>query len=323
MHPAAEGAASREETIAKVRALAAEHRAAFERLGATLDSDPNEVVVDWQNEWGPPFALFVPLPPSLLRAAVARLDELERSLDASLAPLTREEWDLRDGRDGWSVRMVVDHLAAGCALFKRRLEPWPLDPNEAQAAALEELLARVAAFDREDRDTQQFGLNVENRRVRWTARKVVRVVRDLQDAWLAFGASGIEPQSLRAHEDTDDDTGHVDRGQVQILRDQDAELRRSAREQPRLREIAASYRYYRDRLLRWPDDELERWRAARNVFREWLLALEEPDLARLRVAPSGTCTSIRQQLGASLGHLHEHTVQIARIRGAVTTTAQG
>lgn len=306
-----------------MRALAAEQRAAFERLGATLDSDPNEVVVDWQEEWGPPFALFAPLRPSLLRAAVARLDELERSLDATLAPLTRAEWDLRDGHDGWSVRMVVDHLATGCVLFKRRLEPWPLDPNEAQASALEELLARVAAFDREERDTQQFGLNVESRRVRWTARKVVRVVRDLQEAWLAFRASGIEPQSARAHDDTDDDTGHVDGRQMQILRDHDAELRRSARKQPRLREIAMSYRYYRDRLLRWPDDELERWRAARNVLREWFLALEEPDIARLRVAPSGNCTSIRQQLGASLGHLHEHTAQIALIRGAVTTTAQG
>lgn len=76
MHAAAEGSPSREQALAKVRALAAEHRDAFERLGAKVDVDPEEVVIDWQNAWGLPFSMFVPLAPSLLRAAVARLGEL-------------------------------------------------------------------------------------------------------------------------------------------------------------------------------------------------------------------------------------------------------
>lgn len=101
-----------------------------------------------------------------------------------------------------------------------RLEPWPLDPNEAQAAAMEELLDRVATFDREQRGIEQFGWNVESRRVRWTARKVVRVVRDLQEAWLAYTASGVPPLMPRAHDDAHDDSDQVDSTKIQIIRDQ-------------------------------------------------------------------------------------------------------
>ncbi len=319
VQPAAEGSTSRDEAIANARGRALQHRAALERLGASFDDDPEETVVEWQNAWGTPLAPLVPVNAALVRAAVAHLAELEGDLEAVLVALSDADWDRRDGPDGWSVRMVVDHVAQGYILFMERLEPWPLAPDEAQAAALEELLARVAAQDQPAAATEFFGWNQENGRIRWTPRKVLRVVGGLQRAWLDHVAGGPRPRAASGHEDTRGDELAIDDAQVAILRDRDAELRRVAREHPTVREMAWSYRYYRDRLASWPADELERWRMTRSAFRDSLLAMDESDLALIRMAPSGACTSVRQYLGVALAHIEEHAAQLAQIRGATRT----
>jgi hypothetical protein len=323
VQPAGQSSTSREDALAKARALAAEHRSAFGRLGAMFDVDSEEVVIDWQDAWGTPLAPLIPLRPSLLRAAVARLDELEQELDASLSALSEAEWARRDGPDGWSIRLVVDHLASGCGLFLLRVEPWPLDADEAQRSALDELLARVARADRAPRAFEQFGWNAENGRVRWTARKIVRVVHELQAAWVQYGAGGLAPPAMGRHADAEGDDAGIEQSALAALQRGDAELQRIAREHPRVREIAFWYRYYRDRLLPWPSDELERWRVMRSAFRERLLSFDEHELASVRVAPDGACMSVRQQLGLALAHVPLHAAQIEQIRTAAKTPEQG
>jgi hypothetical protein len=137
IQPAAEGAASRDEALANIRTLVAGRRADLERLGAALD-DVAEEVIEWGGDWGNPLAPFAPLSPSLLHAGLAILDERERRLDAEIGALSQRDLDRRDGPDGWSLRMVVDHLAAGSLLFLLRVEIWPLDADEAQRGALEQ-----------------------------------------------------------------------------------------------------------------------------------------------------------------------------------------
>jgi DinB family protein len=323
VQPAGESSASREEALTKARGVVAAHRAAFERLGVTFDIDREEVVIDWQDAWGAPLALLLPLRPSLLRAAVAHLNELETELDATLSTLSKAEWARRDAPDGWSVRLVVDHLASGCGLFLLRVEPWPLDLDEAQRGALEELLSRVALSKDAPSAFEQFGWNAENGRVRWTARKVVRVVHGLQEAWLKYSAGSPAPPEMGRHADADDDDDDLDERDIAALRRDDAELRRIAREHPRVREITFWYRYYRDRLIPWPDDELERWRMMRRAFRERLLTFDEHELASIRLAPSGGTTSVRQQLGLALAHVPIHAAQIDQIRAGATMPDRG
>src|SRR5438045_1963490 len=119
------------------RAIASEERAAFERLGAPLDSS-NDVTCEWDRPiWQFPEFL-TPVRPAVRDAALARMAELEQQIDDVLARLSDDEWGRRYG-DGWTVRSVVDHLANGCGLFIRRLEPWPLDPEEAQRSAAADL----------------------------------------------------------------------------------------------------------------------------------------------------------------------------------------
>lgn len=319
VQPAAEGSPSRDEAIAKAHLRALQHRAAFERLGARFDVDPEETVIEWEDAWGTPLAPLVPLSAPLVRAAVAHLVELERDLDAALGALSDTDWDRRDGPDGWSVRMVVDHIAQGYILFTERLEPWPLAADEAQLAAVDDLLARVAAQGQSPTATALFGWNLENGRVRWTPRKVLRVVGGLQRAWLDHIAGGPRPRIASGHEDVKGDELAADAAQVAVVRHQDTELRRIGREHPAVREVAWWYRYYRDRLASWPTDELDRWRTTRSAFHDLLLSMDETDLALVRMAPSGACTSVRQQLGVALAHIQEHSAQIAQISRAAPT----
>jgi hypothetical protein len=74
--------------------------------------------------------------------------------------------------------------------------------------------------------------------------------------------------------------------------------------------MAGWYRYYRDRLTRWPLDERERWVAMRSAFQRRLLGLDERELALVRVAPSGECYTVRVQLGLGLNHVREHLEQM-------------
>ncbi|HJW50091.1 MAG TPA: hypothetical protein VJ726_11805 [Candidatus Limnocylindria bacterium] len=300
-----------------MRARVSAQRAHLERLGAAFDEGPEELI-EWGSEWGIPLAPFVPLSPSLLRAGLALLDERERELDTSLSALAPSEWERRDGPDGWSLRMVVDHLAAGSLLFLLRVEIWPLDPDEAQRGALQEVVARAARFGRESTTFAHFGWNGENGRVRWTARKVARAVRRMQDAYLAYIAGGPEPMELdfTRHEDADGDDGPAADQELSELHERDEELRRAAHQYPHVRVIAFWYRYYRDRLTLWPSEELERWRAMRAAFRGRLLSYDESELAAIRVAPHGGATSVRQQLALALSHVPEHSAQIAKILAA-------
>jgi hypothetical protein len=266
----------------------------------------------------------VPLSPSLLRAGLALLDEREGQLDASISALASSEWERCDGPDGWSLRMIVDHLAAGSLLFLLRVEIWPLDADEAQRGALEEIVARALRFGPESKTFEHFGWNAENGRVRWTVRKVVRAVRKMQDAWLAYAAGGPEPLELdfARHDDAEGDDAPVADRELSELRERDEQLRRAARHHPRVRVIAFWYRYYRDRLTLWPSEELERWRAMRGAFRGRLLSYDESELAAVRVAPHGGSTSVRQQLALALSHVPEHNAQIAKILG-VAEPARG
>jgi hypothetical protein len=148
------------------------------------------------------------------------------------------------------------------------------------------------------------------------------VVAGLQQAWLEHVAGGPRPPIALGHEDVSGDDAPIDDAQVATVKAQDAELRRIAREDPRVRQIAFWYRYYRDRLVPWPVDELERWRATRAVFRERLLAMDERDLARIQLPPDLAGTSVRTQLGVALAHIQEHAAQIAQIRDSATVPAR-
>lgn len=306
-----------------MRARVAAQRADLERLGATFEGGAEEVT-EWGSDWGVPLAPFLPPSPSLLRAGLALLDERERQLDSTVSALAPAEWERRDGSDGWTLRMVVDHLAAGSLLFLLRVEIWPLDADEAQRGALEEVLSRAVRCSRESKAFELFGWNAENGRVRWTARKVVRAIGRMQHGWLAHIAGGPEPKELdfTRHENAGGDDSAVGDDEIAELRERDARLRSAAREWPGVRVIAFWYRYYRDRLTNWPVDELERWRAMRAAFRDRLLSYDESGLAAVRVAPHGGCTSVRQQLALALSHLPEHQGQIAKILG-VAQPARG
>lgn len=94
------------------------------------------------------------------------------------------------------------------------------------------------------------------------------------------------------------------------LAETDAGLRRLAQKQPRVRAIAQSYRYYRDRLVVWPSDERERLAAMRGAFQRRLLDLAESELACVRLAPGGQCDSVRMELGLGLSHVQEHLEQM-------------
>ena len=306
---------TREGAIAACRAIAGEERAAFERLGGPLDSSSDEVIGEWDRPiWQFPEFL-TPVRPAVRDAALARMAELEEQIDGVLARLSDEEWGRRYG-DGWTVRAVVDHLANGCGLFIRRLEPWPLDPEEAQRSAAADL--RRGLDEHTDRPfvVDHFGSNLEGVRIRWTPRKVFRVVRRLQDAWLAHAARGDAQPTLRqgvpfsGNEDAPGDDAPLSADETRALTDVDAELRRAAAKSPAVRTVALSYRHFRDRLLPWPADSLARWRATRLALRRFYGALDETRLAAVLIAPNGLCDSVGLVQSLAIGHLRDHHAQI-------------
>src|SRR2546430_17645618 len=86
---------------------------------------------------------------------------------------------------------MLDTASAGFGTGIRRLEPWPLDPDRAQVAALAELISRLRSAPAEP--VEQTGMNREVGRVRWTARKVVRAARAAQAATRAHVEAGGPP----------------------------------------------------------------------------------------------------------------------------------
>jgi hypothetical protein len=242
------------------------------------------------------------------------MDDLATELDRVLDALPAERWDRRNG-DEWSVRIAVDHLASGMGVGILNLEPLPLDPVAAQAASFDDLSERLREHVGRSLAVDQFGTNAEARRIRWTPRKVARVVATLQGAWRTHLAEGGPPPGLFAqHEDHRDDDVLVTAAEIDALDVADRELRSD----PRTRLLIYSYRYYRDRLIRWPDGERERWRAMYGAFRERLRALDEAELGRVRVlpiGPLGPLFTVRAELRIGIAHVLGHIAQI-RAAGA-------
>jgi hypothetical protein len=310
---ASEDVPSRDEAIARCRALVAEEVDAYRRLGHPLEIEPSEEIVDWSMPWWLIPDWLVPTPPALLGAAVRRMDQIASEVERYLDGLRPGDWD-RAPDEGWTIRRTLDHVAGGFEIGIRRLQPWPLDPERAHAAAFDELVARIRVAPSEP--VEHSGLNTEAGRVRWTPRKVARVVRGLQEATRAnVESGGPAPLSVVRHDDVPGDDEPATEAELRTLSEADAELRLIGARERRARGIAIWYRYYRDRLVRWPDEPRDRWRAMRAAYRQRLLELGETELATVRIAPSGQCSTVRMELGLGLSHVREHLAQM----GSLTT----
>jgi DinB superfamily len=302
--------ATRDDAVAQCRDLASIEIRALERLGVDLDLEAEEAIVDWPHRPSLIPESLLPISRQMRQVVVQRIDELSDELERRFAELAPAAWDRAS--DGWTSRMVLDHVANGNAGFLTDLEPWPLDPADAQAHALEQLIVGLETIGATPHVVERFGFNWEDGRIRWTPRKVARIVGRLQSEWLAHVESG-GPAPIRGtgHEDADDDALPIDTDQFAALRRSDRELQAAAKRDPRIRMLGFWYRYYRHCLDAWPDEVTERWRATRAAFRERLLALDELELALIRIAPNGTATTVRQVVGVAIVHLHVHTAQIA------------
>lgn len=299
---------SREEAIDRCRQRAATEIAAYRRLGSDLSVSQGEQIIDWTAPWWLVPDWLVPTPRSVVVAAVRRMDELGANLESFLDGLTVIDLDHNSG-GGWSVRRTLDHVAGGFGIGLRRLEPWPLEADDAQAQAIAQLVDRLRSAPLDA--TEHVGMNSEPGRVRWTPAKVARVVSTLQSAWRAhLVEGGPEPAMPIGHEDMPSDDERVAANRLESLKEADAELRRLAAKDRRVRGIAISYRYYRDRLVRWPTDDRERLETMREAFQERLLKMDEHDLACVRLAPNGQCDSVRMELGLGLSHVQEHLEQM-------------
>ncbi len=315
---ASENVPSRDEAITRCRALVAEEVDAYRRLGHPLDVEPSEEIVEWSMPWWLIPDSLVPTPPALLAAAVRRMDEIASEVERFLDGIRPGDWD-KAPDEGWTIRRTLDHVAGGFEIGIRRLQPWPLDPDRAHAAAFDELVARIGVAPSEA--VEHSGLNTEAGRVRWTPRKVARVVRAFQVAARAnAGSGGPPPQSVVRHDDAPGDNEPPTEAELRAVIEADAELRRIGAQDRRARGIAVWYRYYRDRLTRWPVEPRERWHAMRAAYRRRLLELGETDLATVRIAPSGQCSTVRMELGLGLSHVREH---LAQMRSLTTATTQG
>ncbi len=264
---ASEDVPNRDEAIARCRRYAADEIEAFRRLGVPLDVAQGEEIVEWKLPWWLIPDWLVPVTPALRDAAVKRMEELAAEVDRFLDELRLEEWDAApDGE--WSVRRTLDHTAGGFEIGLRRLQPWPLDPREGHAAALQELVTRLRSFVGQSFATEHSGMNTESGRVRWTPRKVLRATRHLQEEAAAHygGGTGPEPRPINGHADASDDDEPIAESDLHALIDGDAPLQRIAPRDRRVRGVAQSYRYYRDRLTEWPTDPRERWRVMREAF---------------------------------------------------------
>jgi len=313
---ASEDVPSRDEAIARCRALVAEEVAAYRRLGHPLDVEPFEEIVDWSMPWWLIPDWLLPTPPALLGAAVRRMDEIASEVERFLDGIRPGDWD-RVPDEGWTIRRTLDHVAGGFEIGIRRLRPWPLDPDRAHAAAFDELVGRIRLAPSEA--VEHSGLNTETGRVRWTPRKVARAVRAFQVAARAnVESGGPPPQSVVRHDDAPGDDEPPTEADFRAMSEADAELRRIGARDRRARGIAMWYRYYHDRLTLWPVEPRQRWHSMRAAYRQRLLELGETELAAVRIAPSGQCSTVRMELGLGLSHVREH---LAQMRALSTTTA--
>lgn len=305
---------TREEAIAACRALVAGEVAAYERLGAPLELTDGDEVVDWTAPFWLIPEVLVPIRPAQMRAVLRRMDDLAAELERVLDDLPAERWDQRTGTE-WSARIALDHLASGMGVGMQNLESLPLDPVAAQAASLDDLSSRLREHAGHRFAVEQFGTNAEGRRTRWTPRKVLRVVSELQQAWVAhLAGDGTAPGPPGGHDDRDDDDEVVTVAQIEPL----AAADRALRADPRARQLMFSYRFYRHRLDSWPVDTQQRWRAMYGAFRDHLGSLDETELARIRVlpiGPLGPVNTVRGELRIGIAHVLGHIAQI-RTAGA-------
>lgn len=302
--------ATRDEALARCREFVRGEIAAYERLGKPLALDPLEEIVEWSGPaWSIPEWL-LPMRPAEMRAAVARMDDLAAEVERAVSAMPAAHLD-RSAPGEWSARTVLDHIAHAFVLAPMNLDPFPLDPAEAQSAALARLVGRLRASVGSAEVFIQFGTNSEGVRVRWTPRKVARVVRSMQDAWVRFASEGGAPPRFPAgHEDRPEDDAPLAAGDVAAVSERDAALRDAIARQPRAGTIAYWYRYYETRLTGWPEEPLARWRAMYAAFRARVAAADEADLALVRLLPSGVASTVRGELRLAIGHVLGHLDQI-------------
>jgi hypothetical protein len=305
-----EARSTREEALDRCRAFVKGELAAYERLGVPLAIDPREEVVEWVGPASSIPELLTPMRPAELRAAVARMDDLAAEVDRAVAGVPAPDLE-RHAPGEWSARTVLDHIAHAFVLAPMNLDPFALDRVEAHSAELARLAGRLQACVGRADVFIQFGTNSEGVRVRWTPRKVARVVRTMQDAWTRSALEGgAPPRFPSGHEDLPEDDAPLTADDVASLRERDARLRSAIAREPRAGGIAYWYRYYATRLVSWPEEPLMRWRAMYTAFRERIASADETDLALVRLSPLGVPSTIRGELRLPIGHVVGHLDQI-------------
>lgn len=302
--------ATRDEAIERCRSFAKTEVAAYERLGMPLGIAPEEEIVEWTAPWWLIPEWLMPIRPSELRTAIARMDDLAAQVERSVTGLTRAELDRRVGPE-WSVATVLDHVSHGFGLAPIQMEPIPLEPAATLAATMRELADALGACVGSTYAVTHFGLNAEGARIRWTPRKVARAVRTLQQAWSRYAAEGgAQPRPPFGHDDRAEDDEPLTAADVDEIVEADGALHGAAERDRTVSRVAGWYRYYRSRLARWPEDELMRWRAMYAAFHEWFVSATETDLALVRLAPFGVPATVRGELRLGIGHVAGHLDQI-------------
>jgi hypothetical protein len=192
---------------------------------------------------------------------------------------------------------------------------------QAQEPALEELFGALITMSPRGRAriSWHFGLNQENGRVSWTAGKIVRVVSSMQEQWLSyFENEGPEPTFPHGHENVAEDAEVPSDDEIKLLWERGRYLSTlSLADKGIAGRLALRYRYYRNRLVIWPEEPRQRWDTVWQLTRSRLLSLSDAELSLVRVAP-GTAgydsgySTVRQALGLTLAHLRAHFKQMKR-----------
>jgi predicted RNase H-like HicB family nuclease len=314
---------SREAAAGACRALVEKELECYESLGVSLPVN-GEITEfhDW-GESGPavyPEAL-QPATREFIRAVLRRTEHMRAALDNFLDELSPQQWE-QHSEGAWNVRTLLDHIANSQWLIIQSLDPWPLDPLQAQEALLEELYSALITLSPRGRTrtTWHFGLNRENGRVCWTPRKVLRVVGAMQEGWLDHLENGQpEPPFPQGHENLPGDGTAPTDEEFKVLWARGRRLLSvSAENRAAAGRLAVLYRYYRNRLVMWPEEPRQRWESVWQLTRSRLLSLSDEELALVRVDPatlgygSGYST-VRQALSLTLAHLREHFNQMKQI----------